>query len=372
MTSRRVLITGGAGFIGSHLADELLSRGHRVRALDVLLPQVHPNGPPAYLNRDVELQIGDVRDEDALRRALHGVDVVVHFAAAVGVGQSMYEIAHYTSVNVQGTAALLETIVKAAERPARILVASSMSIYGEGAYLCPACGPRSPRLRPSAQLARREWSLLCPGCSGVLEPAATPEDKPLAPASVYAVNKRDQEEMVLSVARSIHLPAVALRFFNVYGQNQALSNPYTGVAAIFSSCLLNRKPPPIFEDGLQQRDFVHVSDVARACRLAIEAEGVADEVLNVGTGWPTTLLELLSLLRQELADIEPEVLGRFREGDVRSCYADIGRIRRVLGFEPQVPLAEGVRSLAAWVASEHSVDRSRDALGELDRYRLVK
>jgi dTDP-L-rhamnose 4-epimerase len=372
MSGKQVLITGGAGFIGSHLADELLSRGHRVRALDALLPQVHPAGRPTYLNEDVDLRVGDVRDPDAVLDALRGADIVVHLAAAVGVGQSMYEIGHYTSVNVQGTASLLEAIVKSTDRPARMVVASSMSIYGEGAYRCAACGPRSPRLRPYAQLARRQWDVLCSDCSRPLEPVATPEDKPLAPTSVYAINKRDQEELVMAVARSIRLPAVALRFFNVYGANQALSNPYTGVAAIFSSCLLNHKSPPVFEDGQQQRDFVHVRDVARACRLAIEADHVADEVLNVGTGHPTTLLGLLALLRREIAEVEPEVLGRFREGDVRSCYADIARIRHVLGFEPTMHLVDGVRSLAAWVTSQQSIDRSRDALGELHHHRLVK
>jgi dTDP-L-rhamnose 4-epimerase len=371
MASKHVLITGGAGFIGSHLTDELLQHGHRVRILDALLPQVHPTGRPGYLNPEAELQTGDVRNDTAVRSALDGIDVAVHFAAAVGVGQSMYEISHYTSVNVQGTAALLEAIVRSQRRPERILVASSMSIYGEGAYHCPSCGPRYPRLRSRPQLARREWGAQCPTCAQVLEPRPTPEDKPLAPTSVYAINKRDQEEMVLAVARSLRIPAIALRFFNVYGTRQALSNPYTGVAAIFSSCLLNGRRPPVFEDGLQERDFVHVSDIARACRLAIETETIADEVFNVGTGRPTALLGLLALLRREISDLEPEVLGRFREGDVRSCYADITHIRQALGFEPRVPLDEGVRTLAAWVASEQSVDRSREALGELTRHRLV-
>lgn len=371
MKDRTVLITGGAGFIGSHLVDELLAHGYRVRILDALLAQVHPDGAPSYLNPHAELQVGDVRNEDDLRRALAAVGVVVHFAAAVGVGQSMYEIGHYCSVNVQGTAALLEAIVKMAERPTRMLVASSMSIYGEGLYLCAACGPQSPRLRPRLQLVRREWDARCPNCSAPLTPVPTPEDKPLLPASVYAVNKRDQEEMVLAVARSLHIPALALRFFNVYGERQALSNPYTGVAAIFSSCLLNGQRPPIFEDGRQARDFVHVRDVARACRLAIEKEDAADEVLNVGTGRPTSLLELLALLRRELRDVEPEILGRFREGDVRTCYADISRSEKLLGYRPQVGLEEGIRSLAAWVASQQSPDRSRQALDELDRHHLV-
>jgi dTDP-L-rhamnose 4-epimerase len=370
MKHHTVLVTGGAGFIGSHLVDELLSKGYRVRILDALLPQVHPQGRPDYLNRHAELLIGDVRNGDDLRRALGGADVVVHFAAAVGVGQSMYKIEHYCSVNVQGTAALLEAVTRMRERPARMLVASSMSIYGEGLYRCASCGPQSPRLRPRAQLERREWDVLCPACGRPLQPAATPEDKPLLPTSVYAVNKRDQEEMVLAVGRSLPIPSVALRFFNVYGDRQALSNPYTGVAAIFSSCLLNGRRPPVFEDGAQARDFVHVSDIVQACRLAIESD-VEDEVFNVGTGRATSLLELLALLRREIRDVEPELLGRFREGDVRACYADTSRIEKMLGYQPQVKLEEGLRALATWVASQQSVDRSRQALDELRSHRLI-
>jgi dTDP-L-rhamnose 4-epimerase len=245
-----------------------------------------------------------------------------------------------------------------------------MSIYGEGLYLCPTCGPRSPRLRPRAQLERREWEARCPTCAQPLTPTATPEDKPLFPTSVYAVNKRDQEEMVLAVGRSLRIPAIALRFFNVYGDRQSLSNPYTGVAAIFSSCLLNGQPPPVFEDGGQARDFVHVSDIVQACRLAIETDA-EDEVLNVGTGRPTSLVDLLALLRREIRDVPPEVLGRFREGDVRSCYADTSRIERILGYRSRVDVADGVRSLAAWVAKQRSEDMSRKALGELQRHRLV-
>jgi dTDP-L-rhamnose 4-epimerase len=371
MASKVVLVTGGAGFIGSHLCDELLRHGYRVRVLDAIDPQVHPAGKPGYLDTNVDLRVGDVRDGSQVRQALQEVDLVVHFAAAVGVGQSMYEIERYCSVNVLGTAVLLEAILHMKERPSRLLVASSMSIYGEGLYLCPACGPRSPGLRSTQQLSLQEWDLRCTHCSSTLRPAPTPEDKPLRPTSVYAVNKRDQEEMVLAVARSHHIPAVALRFFNVYGDRQALSNPYTGVAAIFSSCLLNNQKPPVFEDGRQARDFVHVSDIVRACRLALEAENVVDEVLNVGTGRATSLLGLLSLLRKQIRDVEPEVLGRFREGDVRTCYADISRIKKLLGYEPRVAIEQGVESLAAWVASERSVDRSREALDELSRRRLV-
>jgi len=373
--SRRVLVTGGAGFIGSHLVDRLLGAGYAVRVLDCLLPQVHQGQRPGYMNPGAEWIDGDVRDADAMARALAGADVVVHFAAAVGVGQSMYEVNHYSSVNVMGTASLLEAIVKGKLRPQRLLVASSMSIYGEGLYACPACGPQSPGPRPAAQLARREWSQRCPRCSREMEPRPTPEDKPLQPTSVYAIGKRDQEEMVLTVGRSLGIPAVALRFFNVYGDRQALSNPYTGVAAIFSSALLNGRRPVLFEDGLQARDFVHVSDICAACQLAIERDEVADEVFNVGTGVATNLLELLGLLRGSIPraqGLEAEVLGRFREGDIRACYADITRARTRLGFAPRVSLAEGVESLAAWVASQTSADRSADALEELKRHDLVR
>lgn len=374
MSKGNVLVTGGAGFIGSHLVDALLIGGYRVRVLDALLPQVHPSGVPDYMNREAELRTGDVRDPEALRAALHEVDIVVHLAAAVGVGQSMYEVAHYCSVNVMGTASLLEALVKGRARPGRLVVASSMSVYGEGLYECRACGLQHPPVRPKAQLARRQWEMLCPKCNSPMSARATLETKRVAPTSVYAINKRDQEEMVLIVGRSLGIPTLALRFFNVYGDRQALSNPYTGVAAIFSSCLLNGQRPHIFEDGLQVRDFVHVSDIVQACMLAIQAESVADEVFNVGTGKPTTLLELLEFLRKEIPsarDLDPEILGRFREGDIRSCYADISHVRQRLGFEPRVRLEDGVGALAQWVALQASVNRSQDALKELDRHGLI-
>jgi dTDP-L-rhamnose 4-epimerase len=374
MRRQRILVTGGAGFIGSHLVDRLLALGHPVRILDALLPQVHPNGRPGYLNGEAELRVGDVRDPDAVRSALDGVESIVHLAAAVGVGQSMYEVVHYSSVNVLGTATLLEAIVKQRLEPRRILVASSMSIYGEGQYECAGCGPQAPGPRPAKQLSERDWAMRCPRCATAMASRPTPEDKPLAPTSVYAINKRDQEEMVLTVARSLGLAAVALRFFNVYGDRQALSNPYTGVAAIFSSALLNGRRPLVFEDGLQARDFTHVSDIVEGLVLALERDA-RDVAINLGTGQPTDLLELSNLLRRELpgaAAIEPDVVGRFREGDIRSCYADLTRARAILGFEPRVSLREGVRTLASWVAGQQSLDRSPEALAELRRHGLVR
>ena len=371
----RVLVTGGAGFIGSHVVDRLLARGYAVRILDALLPQVHSTFPPDYLNAEAELLVGDVRDRAMVKRALDGVETVLHLAAAVGVGQSMYQIEHFTSVNVMGTATLLDVLVDERRPLRRIVVASSMSLYGEGLFECPAHGPQAPVPRPAAQLAARDWSVHCPRCDAAMDARPTPEGKTLIPTSIYAINKRDHEEMVLVGARSLGIPALALRFFNVYGARQALSNPYTGVAAIFSSALLNGQSPLVFEDGLQSRDFVHVSDIAEACVLAAEKVDVTDEVLNVGTGAATDLLTLFDLLRHEIpgaSGVEPQVLGKFREGDIRSCYADISRIRMRLGYEPKVALRDGVQELAAWVASQTSRSLSTQALKELETHRLLR
>jgi dTDP-L-rhamnose 4-epimerase len=303
------------------------------------------------------------------------MDVVVHLAACVGVGQSMYEIAHYSSINVLGTATLLDILVKGGHRPRRMIVASSMSIYGEGLYHCGACGPQSARPRSVDQLIGRDWKVRCPTCGEPMDSRPTPEAKVTAPTSIYALNKRDQEEMMLLLGRSLGIPTLALRFFNVYGQRQALSNPYTGVCAIFSSAFLNGRQPPVLEDGLQERDFIHVSDVVTACMLAVECHDVADAVMNIGTGRATNLLELAALLRRHIPGaeaIDPQIMGRFREGDIRSCYADTSQARRLLQFSSRVTLEEGVKELAAWVAEQMSSDHSQDALRELERYRLLR
>src|SRR6266571_7726890 len=294
----RVLITGGAGFIGSHLADRLLAEGHEVRALDNLDPQVHPTGErPGYLDGEVELQVGDVRDHEAVGRALEGVEAVVHFAAAVGVGQSMYEIERYTSINAIGAAVLLEETVERREQIRKLLVASSMSIYGEGQYRNPKTGESSlaPGLRPESQLAARRWEVVADDGTP-LEPEPTAETKPLRPTSIYAINKRDHEEMTLAVGAAYGIPSVALRFFNVYGERQALSNPYTGVAAIFASRLINDRPPLVFEDGHQTRDFIDVRDIVRCCVLALTGDGADGHVLNVGTGRATSVLEVARVI----------------------------------------------------------------------------
>jgi dTDP-L-rhamnose 4-epimerase len=361
----RVLITGGAGFIGSHLARHLLRQGHAVRALDRLDPQVHPERErPSYLDDEVELIKGDVRDPAAVDEALRGIDAVVHLAARVGVGQSMYEIADYCSVNTVGTGVLLQALT---ERPVRrLVVASSMSIYGEGLYRAADGSVAEAAERDRAQLERAEWEPVGPD-GGSLTPRPTPESKRPSLSSIYALNKYDQERMCLLFGSSYDVPTTALRFFNVYGPDQALSNPYTGVLAIFGGRLLNGRPPLIFEDGEQRRDFVSVDDVARACALALERDAAADRALNVGSGESVTVREIAARLARVIGreDIEAEVTGKYRVGDIRHCFADITTAREVLGYEPQIALDDGMTELAEWLEGQTADDRVESAHGEL-------
>jgi dTDP-L-rhamnose 4-epimerase len=367
----RALVTGGAGFIGSYVAHDLLARGYRVRALDSLLPQVHDPARqrPDYLSPEVELVVGDVRDASAVRRALVDVDVVYHFAARVGVGQSMYEIGEYTSVNNLGTAVLLEALV---EKPVeRLIVASSMSVYGEGLYQDGRGRVHERVQRTAEQLARADWEPRADD-GGALTPVPTPEHKQPSLASVYALSKYDQERMCLLVGAAYKIPTVALRFFNAYGPHQALSNPYTGVLAIFASRLINNRPPLIFEDGRQRRDFVHIRDVVQACRLALEVDAAAGGVFNVSSGEPITVHEVATRMAKVLGkDLEPEITGQLRVGDVRHCFADIGAARAVLGYRPEVALEDGLTDLAAWLATQVAVDRVEDMRQNLARRGLA-
>jgi dTDP-L-rhamnose 4-epimerase len=368
----RTLVTGGAGFIGSHLVDRLLADGWEVRILDTLDPQIHDRRP-AYLADDAELVVGDVRDHDAVARALAGVDRLVHFAAAVGVGQSMYEIERYTSVNAIGAAVVLEQAVAVRDRLEKIVVASSMSIYGEGLYRCPAEEHEvSPSPRSEAQLAARRWEVVCPSCGTDLVPLPTPETKPLQPTSVYAVGKRDHEELTLAVGRAYGIPATALRFFNVYGTRQALSNPYTGVAAIFSSRLLNGRPPIVFEDGRQSRDFVHVGDVTAAVAAALEPGAADFEALNVSTGRSVSVSDVATTLARVLEmEVEPEIRNEYRAGDIRHCVGDPSRARDLLGWEARTSFEDGMRELAGWLAGQAAVDRVDEATAALARRGLT-
>jgi dTDP-L-rhamnose 4-epimerase len=373
--AEKILVTGGAGFIGSFLVDALLEQGHTVRVYDALVPQVH--GPdraaPGYLHPAAELIRGDVRDRAALAGALQGMDVVFHLAAAVGVGQSMYQIQYYTDTNTLGGAVLLDLLANTKHQVRKIVVASSMSIYGEGKYECADCGAVYPKLRSEAQLKRRDWEMKCPHCGRDVRPVPTDEDKPLYPTSIYAITKRDHEEMFLSTGFAYGIPAVALRFFNTYGPRQALSNPYTGVMAIFSGRLLNRQPPVIYEDGLQSRDFTHVSDIVQGLLLAMDRPEADYQVFNLGTGVPTSIAEVAEMLSQHLThgETRPQILNQFRAGDIRHCYADLSKTRRLLGFEPRVSLQEGLGDLLAWVKEQTAVDRFAQVEKELAAKSLV-
>jgi len=372
-SKKQVLITGGAGFVGSHLADGLLAAGHSVRVLDDLTPQVHQNGAPDYLAPEVELIVGDVRDPNRLRDVLAGVDVVYHFAATVGVGQSMYEISRYMSVNTQGTAELLQAILDTKMPLEKLIVASSMSIYGEGQYCCSKCGRAAyPPVRSTAQLKQGQWEVHCAACGGVLVPRATVETKPSEINSIYALSKRDQEEMCLIFGRTYDLPVTALRFFNIYGTRQALSNPYTGVAAIFASRLINNQAPLVFEDGEQQRDFVSVHDIVRANLLSMERTESNGEVINIGCGKPIKIRRVAEILAESLGkEIAPVITAKYRAGDIRHCFADLTKARRLLGYEPQVTHEQGFRELAAWLAHQQAEDKAETMLKELTTYGLT-
>lgn len=363
----KILITGGAGFVGSHLADALLKRGYAVRVMDNLEPQVH--GPaqkkPAYLNKECEFIKGDIRDEGVLKKTLQAVDAVYHLAAVVGVGQSMYEVKKYIEVNTLGTAVLLNLLVNNKNKVRKLIVASSMSIYGEGSYKCRRCGYVYPQLRPLAQLKEKKWEMQCLSCKKTAYPVATPEEKALYPTSIYAITKRDQEEQCLIIGRSYKIPTVALRYFNIYGSRQSLSNPYTGVCAIFSSRIKNNNSPCIFEDGLQTRDFIHVSDIVQANILALTKREADYQALNVGTGRPTSVFQIAhKLIKLYNAKVKPKIVSKYRSGDIRHCYADIGRIEKI-GFTPRVTLEKGLHELIAWGKEEKAHDKTERVSSEL-------
>ncbi len=373
--AKKVLITGGAGFIGCHVARALLERRHEVRVLDGLIEQVHRREAPRNpILREVELIEGDIRDAEAVARALDGVDKVVHLAAEVGVGQSMYAIERYVSVNDLGTAVLFQALI---DRPvSRIVVASSMSVYGEGLYRTAAGDAVEDLARPFQATGgnghKYKWDPVGPDGQPLI-PVPTPEWKRPSLVSVYALTKYAQERLTLAVAPAYGIEAVALRLFNVYGPGQALSNPYTGVLAIFASRLLNGQPPMIFEDGAQRRDFVHVADVAEAFALALESPEAPGGVFNIGSGRDASVLEVASALAQAMGRnaLTPEFLDKARIGDIRHCFADISHARDRLGYAPKRRLEDSLGELADWVMRQRAIDRVAEARRELEARGLV-
>lgn len=378
MHYKRVLISGGAGFIGSHLALRLKRKGCRVTVIDNLSKQVHGDALRSPLYRAIRGVVafikGDVRDKALWRRALKGQDAVVHLAAETGTGQSMYEIDRYVDVNVRGTAAMLEELSGGRTEVKKILVASSRAVYGEGRYRCSAHGVVFPSSRKEVDLRRGDFSVKCPTCGKAAGTLPTDEDSRLQPGSIYGMTKRAQEELVLLAGRARGIPAVALRYQNVYGPGQSMSNPYTGILSIFSTRFLNGHGIDIYEDGTESRDFIYLDDAVRATILALERPAANGQALNVGSGASTDVLTVARTLARELDAAAPiEITGHYRVGDIRHNTADLARSRKVLGFTPRYPFTRGVREFVRWVKGQKvQPDRYEESRKELRARGLLK
>ena len=375
MTIRNILVTGGAGYIGSHLVDALVERDYQVTVLDNLEPQVHRSGTwPSYANAKAQYVKGDVRDRSVFEPLVLRSQAVVHFGAAVSVGQSMYQVDRYVDVNTRGTALLLDILVNAKHGVEKVIVASSIGVYGEGAYRCATHGAVAPTIRSEQQLAMRDWEQRCPECSEHVTSIPTPEDKTLYRDNIYSMTKYHQEEMVLLIGKTYGIPSVAPRFFNVYGPRQSLSNPYAGVAAIWLSRLLNGKQPIVFEDGGQLRDFVSIHDVVDCLVLMLEKPGADHLPVNIGSGETVTILDIAKLLGRLLgSSIEPQITQTGRKFDIRHNTADISRARQALGFAPKVSLEQGFSELIDWAKTtpDVAVDFFDKALQELQEKGLL-
>jgi dTDP-L-rhamnose 4-epimerase len=373
--TKKILITGGAGFIGSHLVDNLLSAGHDITVLDDLEPQVHGNSGqiPEYLAKNIHFIKGDIRNKQLVKETLKDIEVIYHLAAMVGIGQSMYQVDKYTDINMTGTARLLDILVNEPNSVKKLVVASSNTVYGEGSYKCEHCGTVNPLLRTKSQLDNEDWELHCPICKKVVVPIPTTEEKPFYSTSIYALGKEVEEKQCLMIGKTYGIDTTALRFFLVYGSRQALSNPYTGVCAIFSNSLLNGNPPIIYEDGNQSRDFVHVKDICQALILSMEKKAAAYETFNVGTGQQITISQVAETLANHInPNIKPVVTNKYRPGDIRHCFPDISKIQKKLGFKPQIMFKEGIKEVIEWVKVQKSVeDKSKQANEELKKKGLL-
>jgi dTDP-L-rhamnose 4-epimerase len=377
---KRVLITGGAGFIGSNLANRLLDLNYEVTVLDNLSPQIHGNNPeitsPLYLSikNKVTFILGSVNERTLLEEALKDIDVVVHLAAETGTGQSMYEIERYNSVNIGGTALLLDILTNKSNKVSKVVIASSRSIYGEGKYVSEKLGVVYPEHRTDEDLKNGNFEVTISGEGDKLKLVATDEDSKIHPSSVYGITKQVQEQLVMTVTKSIGIAGVSLRYQNVYGPGQSLSNPYTGILSIFSTRIRNNSSINIFEDGLESRDFVYIDDVVNATILGIEKEEANGQIFNVGSGIPTSVNKVVDLLIENYGiEVPISITGNYRIGDIRHNFADLTKIKSLLGFLPTVSFEVGIRQFTQWVLSQElTIDKYEESLEEMKNKGLFK
>lgn len=368
----RILVTGGAGFVGSFLVDKLVEKGYRVRIFDNLEEQVHKGKKPHYINSQAEFILGDVRDYEVFKKACEKVDVIFHLAAAVGVGQSNYLVKKYIDINTGGMANLLDILVNSKNDIKKLVTISSMTGYGEGNYLCKKCGIVRPALREESQLKKKDWNLYCSNCGLITRAVPTDENALDFPNSIYGFSKKTQQDMAMIIGNLYNLPVTVLRGFNIYGPRQSLSNPYTGVTAIFISRLKNNEKPVIFEDGLQTRDFISVHDVVNAFILAMEKDEANYQVFNIGSGKDTSILEVAKMLSKLLG--KPSLLQSnqdFRKNDIRHCFADIAKAKKLLGWVPSISLEQGFKELIDWSENEKAEDKFLRAQEELKQRGLA-
>lgn len=364
-----VLVTGGAGFIGTHLTEGLIKKGYKVIIYDILNPQIHGEDPqiPDSISKDALFVRGDVRDRELLKKSIKESDFIIHLASETGVGQSMYQVEQYTDVIIQGTSVIWDILANESNKIKKVVLSSSRAVYGEGKYNCTNCSTVYPEGRNKTDLEKGIWELFCPQCGDKLNQCATDETSQLKPSSIYAVAKKTQEEICEVMGKALNIPVSILRYQNVYGPRQSLSNPYTGILAIFTSRLKNGKPVEVYEDGLESRDFVHVSDVVKGTILALENKNESIiETYNIANGVKTTVLEIAKTLTNFInEDLQPIITGKFRVGDIRHCYADISKAHNMLGYQPEYNIERGISDFLNWADHEHAIDNSERAESEL-------
>ena len=374
---KNILITGGAGFIGSRLCEKLVEKNYKVTILDNLSPQIHREGESSLFRKvkDISTFIkGDVRNQEDWKKAIKGQDIVVHLAAETGTGQSMYELEKYNDVNIMGTAHLLELLANSNHSIKKMIIASSRAIYGEGKYNCHEHGSQYPSCRKEKDMENGEFNLKCEICNNELSLIATDENSKIHPSSIYGINKHQQEQMVMLMGEALGISAVAFRYQNVYGPGQSLSNPYTGILSIFSTRILNRNDLDIYEDGLESRDFVYIDDAIDATILGIEKDKANGHVFNVGSGVATTVKEVAESLKKCYnSDINISISRKFRLGDIRHNVADLKKVKDILGFSPKYDFQKGISKFVSWVKTQNILeDKYEQSVQKLKEKGLIK